>query len=40
MQLHKNHVIDAATALLDTYGIADLTMRRLARELDVSPGAL
>ncbi|HYR12625.1 MAG TPA: TetR/AcrR family transcriptional regulator C-terminal domain-containing protein [Mycobacterium sp.] len=40
MQLHKRDVVVAATALLDTYGIADLTMRRLARELDVSPGAL
>jgi AcrR family transcriptional regulator len=40
VQLHKADVVDAATALLDTYGIADLTMRRLARELDVSPGAL
>ena len=40
MQLHKRDVVDAATALLDTYGIADLTMRRLARELNVSPGAL
>jgi AcrR family transcriptional regulator len=40
VQLHKFDVVDAATALLDTYGIADLTMRRLARELDVSPGAL
>ncbi|MFZ0835102.1 MAG: TetR family transcriptional regulator [Mycobacterium sp.] len=40
MQLHKSDVVDAATRLLDTYGIADLTMRRLARELDVSPGAL
>lgn len=40
MQLHKSDVVDAATKLLDTYGIADLTMRRLARELDVSPGAL
>ncbi len=40
MQLHKSDVVDAATGLLDTYGIADLTMRRLARELDVSPGAL
>jgi AcrR family transcriptional regulator len=33
-------VVDAATTLLDSYGIADLTMRRLARELNVSPGAL
>lgn len=40
MQLHKSDVVEAATKLLDTYGIADLTMRRLARELDVSPGAL
>ena len=40
MQLHKRDVVEAATALLDSYGIADLTMRRLARELNVSPGAL
>ena len=40
MQLHKRDVVDAATSLLDSYGIADLTMRRLARELSVSPGAL
>jgi len=40
VQLHKRDVVEAATALLDSYGIADLTMRRLARELDVSPGAL
>ncbi|KMO81544.1 TetR family transcriptional regulator [Mycolicibacterium chubuense] len=40
MQLHKRDVVDAATALLDEYGIADLSMRRLARELEVSPGAL
>ena len=40
MQLHKRDVVDAATTLLDNYGIADLTMRRLARELSVSPGAL
>jgi TetR/AcrR family transcriptional regulator, tetracycline repressor protein len=40
VQLHKRDVVEAATAILDNYGIADLTMRRLARELDVSPGAL
>ena len=40
MQLHKRDVVEAATTLLDAYGIADLTMRRLARELAVSPGAL
>jgi TetR/AcrR family tetracycline transcriptional repressor len=40
VQLTKRDVVVAATSLLDAYGIADLTMRRLARELDVSPGAL
>lgn len=40
MQLHKRDVVEAATAILDCYGIADLTMRRLGRELNVSPGAL
>jgi AcrR family transcriptional regulator len=40
VQLHKRDVVVAATTLLDSYGIADLTMRRLARELNVSPGAL
>ncbi len=40
MQLHKHDVVEAATAILDRYGIADLSMRRLARELDVTPGAL
>ena len=40
MQLHKRDVVEAAANLLDEYGIADLTMRRLARELSVSPGAL
>ncbi len=40
MQLHKHDLVDAATTILDNFGIADLTMRRLARELSVSPGAL
>jgi len=40
VQLHKRDVVDAATTLLDSCGIADLTMLRLARELNVSPGAL
>ncbi|MGE2691615.1 TetR family transcriptional regulator [Mycolicibacterium pulveris] len=40
MQLTKRDVVAAAAALLDNYGLADLTMRRLARELAVSPGAL
>lgn len=40
MQLHKRDVVEVATRLLDDYGIADLSMRRLARELNVSAGAL
>ena len=40
MQLHKRDVIAKATEILDNFGIADLTMRRLARELDVTAGAL
>jgi len=40
VHLHKHDVVTAAMAILDSYGIGDLTMRRLARELDVSPGAL
>ncbi|MCG5433520.1 TetR/AcrR family transcriptional regulator C-terminal domain-containing protein [Mycobacterium sp. MYCO198283] len=40
MQLHRRDVVDAATRILDAHGIADLTMRRLARDLDVTPGAL
>ncbi len=40
MQLHRDDVVAAATAILDNYGMADLTMRRLARELDISPGGL
>jgi AcrR family transcriptional regulator len=40
VQLHKRDVIGKATEILDNFGIADLTMRRLARELDVTAGAL
>ena len=40
MHLHRSDVVDKAAQLLDEYGIADLTMRRLARELGVTPGAL
>ena len=36
----RSDVVDTAAKLLDDYGIADLTMRRLARELGVTPGAL
>ena len=33
-------VVDTALRLLDKYGLADLSMRRLAAELDVQPSAL
>ncbi len=35
-----SRIITKATEILDNYGIADLTMRRLARELDVTAGSL
>ncbi|MFI8565022.1 TetR/AcrR family transcriptional regulator C-terminal domain-containing protein [Rhodococcus sp. NPDC078407] len=40
MQLHRQDVLDGAVAILDEYGLADLTMRRLATSLHVQPGAL
>lgn len=40
MQLHRSDVVDGAIAILDQYGLADLTMRRLAGSLQVQPGAL
>jgi AcrR family transcriptional regulator len=39
-QLHRAGVVDAAMAILDEYGLGDLTMRRLATALGVAPGAL
>ncbi|GAB3534014.1 TetR family transcriptional regulator BioQ [Arthrobacter tecti] len=40
MALSREQIIDAALRILNSYGFADLSMRRLARELDVQPGAL
>ena len=40
MQLHRADVVEGAIAILDEYGLADLTMRRLASSLRVQPGAL
>ena len=37
---YRTDVIDGAVAILDQYGLADLTMRRLATSLHVQPGAL
>jgi TetR/AcrR family tetracycline transcriptional repressor len=36
----RSEIVDKATQLLDDYGIGDLTMRRLAKELNVTAGAL
>ncbi|MGO4384255.1 TetR family transcriptional regulator [Specibacter sp. RAF43] len=40
MTLTREHVVDAAMTILREYGLADLSMRRLARDLGVQPGAL
>ncbi|MDJ0314834.1 TetR/AcrR family transcriptional regulator C-terminal domain-containing protein [Arthrobacter sp. H35-D1] len=40
MALTREQVIDTAFGILRDYGIADLSMRRLARDLNVQPGAL
>lgn len=37
---HREHIIGIALDLLDRYGLPDLTMRRLATELEVQPSAL
>lgn len=40
MQLSRDKILDAGLAILDAYGLGDLTMRRLATQLGVAPGAL
>lgn len=40
MQLRQSDIVTAALQILDTYSLADLTMRRLASALRVQPGAL
>src|SRR5690606_33913521 len=40
MRHHRADVVEHAIAVLDEYGLADLTMRRLAAELGVRPSAL
>ena len=40
MRHHRTDVVEKAIDVLDEYGLADLTMRRLASELDVRPSAL
>lgn len=40
MRYHRTAIVDRALSVLDTYGLADLTMRRLAAELGLQPSAL
>ena len=40
MALNERAVVDAARRILESYGLADLTMRRVADDLDVKAGAL
>jgi TetR/AcrR family tetracycline transcriptional repressor len=40
VQLNRDRILTAAVDILTEYGLGDLTMRRLARTLDVAPGAL
>ncbi|MDO4928367.1 MAG: TetR family transcriptional regulator [Corynebacterium sp.] len=40
MQLSQAAIITASIEILDEYGLADMTMRRLATHLGVAPGAL
>ena len=40
MRYHRTDVVERALGVLDAYGLADLTMRRLGTELGVQPSAL
>ena len=40
MALSRDQIVDAAWGILQEYGLGDLSMRRLAKELGVQPGAL
>ena len=40
MSLTRRQIVDAAMDILRNYGLGDLSMRRLARDLGVQPGAL
>lgn len=40
MALSRQQIIDTGLEILRSYGLADLSMRRLARDLGVQPGAL
>ena len=40
MRYHRTDVVERAIGVLDQYGLADLSMRRIAAELGVQPSAL
>ncbi|MCS4489044.1 TetR family transcriptional regulator [Corynebacterium sp. ES2794-CONJ1] len=40
MELNKSAIIQASIDILSSYGLADMTMRRVATHLAVAPGAL
>ncbi|MFW0109433.1 TetR/AcrR family transcriptional regulator [Rothia sp. P13129] len=40
MALSREKILDTAFSVLNQYGLADLSMRRLATELNVAPGSL
>ncbi|WP_101524007.1 TetR family transcriptional regulator [Nocardioides houyundeii] len=40
MRYHRGDIVERAIEVLDQYGLADLTMRRLGSELGVQPSAL
>lgn len=40
MRYHRSDVVDRALDVLDRFGLADLSMRRLAADLGVAPSAL
>ena len=40
VQLNRESIVSAATTILDTYGLGDMTMRRVASHLSVAPAAL
>ena len=40
VQLSKDSIIAASLTILGTFGLADMTMRRVAASLGVAPGAL
>ncbi|MGZ5368629.1 TetR/AcrR family transcriptional regulator C-terminal domain-containing protein [Aeromicrobium sp.] len=40
MRYHRTDIVERAIGVLDQYGLADLSMRRIAAELGVQPSAL